>query len=314
MCTSRSSSTQKNPISNWKHNRRFIGDCRLYHRTMRRRPGIGGLQTIAAARVRTNFASPVGIHYPVAFSVEISACLESLQPFHTATASALRFFSLNDIHLFDFLRRSEDEGGECSEAYCRCTAATVPSTCETSNLNHKLKPCLRASTGFLSHGCMTHTCTAVPLLEALLRWRETDLSRNYLNGTIRPQWAPMRLGDLSIEGNRFSGSIPQEIVNMKNLQKLILVSNEFSGQLPDGLGKLTNLTDMRLSDNNFTGKIPDYISNWTQIEKLHMCYLEGPIPSSISLLTKLNELRISDLKGTGSSFPRLQKMDNLSKL
>ncbi|KAL4590660.1 hypothetical protein LXL04_003600 [Taraxacum kok-saghyz] len=72
----------------------------------------------------------------------------------------------------------------------------------------------------------------------------------------------------------------------------------------------------RLSDNNFTGKIPDYISNWTQIEKLHMqgCYPEGPIPSSISLLTKLNELRISDLKGTGSSFPRLQKMDDLSKL
>ncbi|KAL4582012.1 hypothetical protein LXL04_006549 [Taraxacum kok-saghyz] len=35
---------------------------------MRRRPGIGGLQTVAAARVRTNFASPVGIHYPVAFS------------------------------------------------------------------------------------------------------------------------------------------------------------------------------------------------------------------------------------------------------
>ncbi|KAL4582114.1 hypothetical protein LXL04_006654 [Taraxacum kok-saghyz] len=81
---------------------------------MRRRPGIGGLQTVAAARVRTNFASPVGIHYPVAFSgnsyshslpymllrshgyatcpidsIEMSACLQSLQPFHTATASAL---------------------------------------------------------------------------------------------------------------------------------------------------------------------------------------------------------------------------------
>ncbi|KAL4579478.1 hypothetical protein LXL04_015626 [Taraxacum kok-saghyz] len=266
MCTSRSSSTQKNPTSNWKHNQRFIGDCRLYHRTMRRRPGIGGLQTIAAARA--------------------------------------------------------------------------------------VRPCLRASTGFLSHGCMTHICTAVPLLEARLRWRETDLSRNYLNGTIRPQWAPMRLGDLSLMGNRLSGPFPRVLTRITTLVNLcfinivlkhrrksffrihtprdckheesaetfhihsILASNEFSGQLSDGLGKLTNLTDMRLSDNNFTGKIPDYISNWTQIEKLHMqgCYLEGPIPSSISLLTKLNELRISDLKGTGSSFPRLQKMDDLSKL
>ncbi|KAL4588879.1 hypothetical protein LXL04_001777 [Taraxacum kok-saghyz] len=146
MCTSRSSSTQKNPTSNWKHNRRFIGDCRLYHRTMRRRPGIGGLQTIAAARV--------------------------------------------------------------------------------------VRPCLRATTGFLSHGCMTHTCTAVPLLEALLRWRETDLSRNYLNGTIRPQWAPMRLGDLSLMGNRLSGPFPRVLTRITTLVNLSIEGNRFSGSIP----------------------------------------------------------------------------------
>ncbi|KAL7605895.1 probable LRR receptor-like serine/threonine-protein kinase At1g07650 isoform X1 [Lactuca sativa] len=182
---------------------------------------------------------------------------------------------------------------------------------------------------------------AIPPEFSKLRYlTQLDLSRNYLNGTIPPQWATMRLGDLSLmgnrlsgpfprvltrittlvnlsmEGNRFSGSIPQEIVNMKNLQKLVLASNEFSGPLPVGLGKLTNLTDMRISDNNFTGKIPDFIGNWTQIQKLHLqgCSLEGPIPSSISVLTKLNDLRISDLKTTGSSFPQLQKMEDLSKL
>ncbi|XP_024987464.1 probable LRR receptor-like serine/threonine-protein kinase At1g07650 [Cynara cardunculus var. scolymus] len=183
--------------------------------------------------------------------------------------------------------------------------------------------------------------TAIPPEFSKLRYlKELDLSRNCLNGTIPPQWATMRLVDLSLmgnrlsgpfprvltrittlvnlsmEGNRFSGSLPQEIGNMKSLQKLTLCSNAFTGQLPAALAKLTNLTDLRICDNNFTGKIPDFIGNWTEIGKLHIqgCSLEGPIPSSISALTKLTDLRISDLKGRGSSFPPVQKMEALSKL
>ncbi|XP_059663296.1 probable LRR receptor-like serine/threonine-protein kinase At1g07650 isoform X2 [Cornus florida] len=167
-----------------------------------------------------------------------------------------------------------------------------------------------------------------------------DLSRNCLNGTIPPQWATMRLvqlslmgnrlsgpfpkvltsintlANLSIEGNHFSGPIPQEIEKLINLQKLTLSSNSFTGELPAALGKLVSLTDMRISDNNFTGKVPDFIGNWTKIEKLHMqgCSLEGPIPSSISALTSLSDLRISDLKGRGSSFPPLSDMHSIKAL
>ncbi|KAA8525012.1 hypothetical protein F0562_011350 [Nyssa sinensis] len=167
-----------------------------------------------------------------------------------------------------------------------------------------------------------------------------DLSRNYLNGSIPPQWATMNLVDLSlmgnrlsgpfpkiltkittltnlsIEGNCFSGPIPWEIGKLINLQKLVLSSNCFTGELPVTLAKLIKLTDMRISDNNFTGRIPDFIANWTQIEKLHMqgCSLEGPIPSSISSLTSLSDLRISDLKGKGSTFPPLSYMESMKTL
>ncbi|XP_057955645.1 probable LRR receptor-like serine/threonine-protein kinase At1g07650 isoform X2 [Malania oleifera] len=167
-----------------------------------------------------------------------------------------------------------------------------------------------------------------------------DLSRNLLRGSIPPQWATMRLLDLSlmgnrlsgpfpkvlanittltnlsIEGNLFSGPLPPEIQTMVNLQKLILSSNAFSGQLPVKLAKLTNLTDMRISDNDFSGKIPAFISKWTKMEKLHMqgCSLEGPIPSSISALTSLIDLRISDLKGRTSKFPPLSNMESMKTL
>ncbi|MFS8021264.1 putative non-specific serine/threonine protein kinase [Helianthus anomalus] len=167
-----------------------------------------------------------------------------------------------------------------------------------------------------------------------------DLSRNYLRGTIPPEWATMRLSNLSlmgnrlsgrfptaltkiatllylsIEGNHFSGPIPKEIANLKNLDKLDLSSNDFTGHLPAALAKLTNLTYLRICDNNFTGKLPNFISQWTQIERLHIqgSSFEGPIPSSIFALTQLRDLRISDLKGGGSTFPSLENMLKLSIL
>ncbi|CAI9089111.1 OLC1v1023619C1 [Oldenlandia corymbosa var. corymbosa] len=167
-----------------------------------------------------------------------------------------------------------------------------------------------------------------------------DLSRNYLTGSIPPQWASMNLIELSfmgnllsgpfptvmtrittlvnlsIEGNQFSGPIPPQIANLVNLQKMTLSSNQFSGEVPVALSKLTNLTDLRISDNNFTGRIPDFISSLKNLEKLHIqgCSLSGPIPSSISSLTSLSDLRISDLKGQGFGFPPVSNMESMKIL
>ncbi|XP_041003780.1 probable LRR receptor-like serine/threonine-protein kinase At1g07650 isoform X1 [Juglans microcarpa x Juglans regia] len=182
--------------------------------------------------------------------------------------------------------------------------------------------------------------TLPPEFSKLHYLKQLDLSRNYLTGSIPPQWATMHLVELSLMGNslsgpfptvltwittlknlsievnRFSGPIPPEIGKLINLQKLILSSNAFTGELPIELAKLTNLTDMRVSDNNFSGKIPDFIGNWTQIKKLHMggCFLEGPIPSSISALRSLSDLRITDLKGQRSTFPPLSNMESMKTM
>ncbi|XP_009135396.1 probable leucine-rich repeat receptor-like serine/threonine-protein kinase At3g14840 isoform X1 [Brassica rapa] len=170
--------------------------------------------------------------------------------------------------------------------------------------------------------------------------QEIDLSRNYLNGSIPPEWGTLPLVNISLLGNRISGPIPKEIGNITTLTSLVLEFNQISGKLPPELGnlqkierillssnyltgdipstfsKLTTLTDFRISDNQFIGVIPDFIENWIELGKLviQASGLVGTIPSTIGPLGKLTDLRISDLNGPGSPFPPLQNMTSLKTL
>ncbi|XP_025014095.2 probable leucine-rich repeat receptor-like serine/threonine-protein kinase At3g14840 isoform X2 [Ricinus communis] len=162
-----------------------------------------------------------------------------------------------------------------------------------------------------------------------------DLTRNYLNGTIPPEWGSMQLRymlsgpiprelgnittllELVIEFNQFSGELPQELGNLGSIRRLLFTSNNFTGKLPATFAKLTTLIDFRIGDNKFTGQIPDLIQNWTNLQKLVIqgSGLSGPVPSGISLLANITDLRISDLSnGTETPFPALSSMKNLKTL
>ncbi|CAM8903738.1 unnamed protein product [Rhodiola kirilowii] len=159
--------------------------------------------------------------------------------------------------------------------------------------------------------------------------QEIDLSRNYLNGTIPPEWGKTQLKTISLLANRLSGSIPKEIGNISTLtelvleinqltgplppelgnlssiQRILLTSNNFTGEIPATFAKLTTLKDFRLGDSFFSGKIPNFIRNWINVTKLVLqgSGLAGPIPSEISHLTRITDLRITDLNGTEGAFP-----------
>ncbi|KAH7860200.1 hypothetical protein Vadar_010547 [Vaccinium darrowii] len=164
--------------------------------------------------------------------------------------------------------------------------------------------------------------------------RIIDLNRNYLSGSIPPEWAstkldfmafgvnrlsgtiPKYLGrittlkTLSLESNMFNGTVPAELGNLVNLQLFNLNSNNLTGELPKELNNLINLREVRLSSNYFTGKLPSFQS-WKQLQilELEASGFEGPIPSDISLLRNLTELRITDLNGGGSNFSQLMLND-----
>ncbi|KAL8512184.1 hypothetical protein ACS0TY_018585 [Phlomoides rotata] len=170
--------------------------------------------------------------------------------------------------------------------------------------------------------------------------QEIDLTRNYLNGTLPPEWGSSKLVKISLLGNRITGSIPKEFGNITTLQELVLeynqlsgtippelgnlpriqrllfTSNNLSGELPPNLAKLTSLMDFRISDNNLRGSIPNFIQSWTNMTKLviQASGLSGPIPTGIASLTKLTDLRISDLNGNDSVFPPLSNITKMKTL
>ncbi|KAD3066745.1 hypothetical protein E3N88_34625 [Mikania micrantha] len=125
--------------------------------------------------------------------------------------------------------------------------------------------------------------------------QSSDLVRNYLSGTIPPEWGSMeQILTMTVEDNMMSGEIPHELGNLRSIERLFLNSNFFTGELPASFANLTSLKEFRIGSNNFSGRIPDFIVNWTNLTNLRIMAsgLEGPIPSGITLLTTLTDLLV----------------------
>ncbi|KAG2656098.1 hypothetical protein PVAP13_1KG054300 [Panicum virgatum] len=92
---------------------------------------------------------------------------------------------------------------------------------------------------------------------------------------------------LDLGHNNLTGVIPQEIVQLKSLEKLNLSFNSLSGEIPQQLSKLTNLQVLDLSSNHLTGAIPSALNNLHFLSEFNVSHndLEGPIPNGGQLST-----------------------------
>ncbi|KAI4333481.1 hypothetical protein L6164_018286 [Bauhinia variegata] len=207
------------------------------------------------------------------------------------------------------------------------------------NWNFNVDPCSREG-GWVTPSSPQVQCDCSFANDTVCHVVSISLERNYLSGTIPPQWGSMKFINISLLGNRltgpippelgnittlvylnlesnqFSGSLPPELGNLVQLQRMLLTSNNFTGGLPETFARLTALKELRIGGNEFSGKIPNFIKSWTSLQKLVIqgSGLSGPIPTQISYLKNLTDLRISDLNGPDSPFPPLDNMTNLNRL
>lgn len=110
------------------------------------------------------------------------------------------------------------------------------------------------------------------------------LQNNFFTGAI-PEFNKLgALNALYLSSNNFSEEIPDDFfAPMTPLQKLWFDNNKFTGKIPDSLMNLQNLTELHLHGNGFSGLIPEPIQP-TSIVSLDFSNnnLEGEIPKGLS--------------------------------
>ncbi|KAL4600619.1 hypothetical protein ACB092_11G212400 [Castanea dentata] len=137
---------------------------------------------------------------------------------------------------------------------------------------------------------------------------DLDLSENNLNGTISYQVIGLSFTAISLDlsANKFTGVLPIEVENLKNLERLdisenmlfgkiptslgscvkleylAMSSNFFQGVIPSSLESLRGLQLLDLSKNNFSGNIPKFLESFIFLKLLNLSYnnFEGEVPTN----------------------------------
>ncbi|XP_047059262.1 receptor kinase-like protein Xa21 [Lolium rigidum] len=146
-----------------------------------------------------------------------------------------------------------------------------------------------------------------------------DLSTNYqLNGSIPTEIfkLPSLSWYLDLSYNSFTGSLPNEVGSLANLNQLILSGNQLSGKIPDSIQNCVVLEWLLLDNNSFGGSIPRSLKNIKGLSKLNLTMnkFSGNIPDALGSIGNLQELYLAHNDLSGLIPAVLQNLTSLTKL
>jgi len=149
------------------------------------------------------------------------------------------------------------------------------------------------------------------------RVKNMNFFGNNISGTL-----PNNLDLLSevevfeLSDNAISGNIPIEIGYMPSLVYLFLNNNQFSGNIPAELGNLINLIQLQLSVNQLTGPIPPELGKLVNVSNLSLfgTQISGSIPPELGNMTSLSSLSLRQNQLTGVIPVELGQLSNLNTL
>ncbi|CAL2253621.1 unnamed protein product [Prunus armeniaca] len=111
--------------------------------------------------------------------------------------------------------------------------------------------------------------------------KEIDLTRNYLSGTIPPEWGSLPLVNMRITDLSGREAPFPLLENMKGMKTLILRSCNITGQLPPYLGNMKDFKTLDLSFNKLTGEIPRNFDALADVDNIFLTgnLLTGRVPT-----------------------------------
>lgn len=145
---------------------------------------------------------------------------------------------------------------------------------------------------------------------------ELDLTR-CMSGSLPEELGNLKkLKVLKMWANKLTGGIPGSLTDLLQLRNLNLPENQLSGIIPDSISKLKELVTLDLSNNKFTGTIPESIGELTNLRVLNLSrnQLEGSIPQSFRNLSKIMELYLYSNQLAGDLSPVFDSLPELYTL
>ncbi|MED6106173.1 hypothetical protein PIB30_002625 [Stylosanthes scabra] len=110
-----------------------------------------------------------------------------------------------------------------------------------------------------------------------------------LTGTIDVVATMVSLTSVWLHGNKFSGSIPENIGDLDSLKDLNLNGNQLVGLVPDALGNM-KLDSLNLNNNHFMGPIPDFKAVNVTFANNDFCQEKPGIPCAFEVMALLQFL------------------------
>ncbi|MCL7046944.1 hypothetical protein MKW94_025722, partial [Papaver nudicaule] len=170
-----------------------------------------------------------------------------------------------------------------------------------------------------------------------------DLSKQNLSGTLDTiDFKHLtELKTLALQGNRFSGPIP-DFSDLENLKEIFLDENNFTSVppkvfsgliglevisvsdnlelepwvLPEDLTQSTSLVAIYASKCNLMGPIPDFIGGFVSLVELRLSYnnLTGELPGSLATSSLKNFWVDNQVTGLSGTLEVISKMTNLEQV
>lgn len=122
--------------------------------------------------------------------------------------------------------------------------------------------------------------------------------------------------NFQVGNDSISGTIPDSIQRMKNLQFFYCTKTQLSGSIPAAFGDLESITNLYLSFNELTGELPPSLANWKNLLDFDVSnnQLTGSIPDGFGENSTLRTFNISANHFNGAIPEDLKDAKNLEEL
>lgn len=167
----------------------------------------------------------------------------------------------------------------------------------------------------LGHNFLTGEIPPAPLMQdTSFRLKQLRLNDNQLEGPIPSLEKLEKLVELSLAGNKLTGSIRALALGMPSLQTLDLSRNLLEGVIPN-LRNLTALKHLSLEHNFFSGPFPDTFCHMALVS-LHLNYnhFSGELPDCFEWSSSFRNLMVLFLGNNHFSgpLPDLTSLEHLA--